>query len=441
MKKTFDSNWNKSEQHLTQKFSEPLFGHSIEFDYKRDIKCLSKVLQNYNINHTLDLDFILRFLSSYKYEKRMILVHGLEYEYDYKIIKMICEQPESSIRLCTLAMVIDPIELYVRDFYDLLISKQTDENNCDILRKLLEILLALNNYDIQKFKEIYENLFKNSLENDIELIHDKKSIMSKLLIQLLEGKRCEVNAHSISVAKTIAGQLYEVRQGTSDIDSDTYTQLFTRDSFSQLAAIFDIYEDKYGQSIQEAIEHQFKNEIEIKCFQDMVEYIRLPNNYYSKILRQALDEIPIDYKTLIRIIIGHQSKDLDEIKLEYSKIYDETLDKTIEDCIDIPGIKHAFIMIITSGKKLLSSHCERAIFGRRNHSSPTNSRLSPTNSRLSPTNSRLSPTNSRLSPTNSRLSPTNSRLSPIIMGGMEIKHRSQEAIDKLAHILKIKRPH
>ncbi|CAF3612828.1 unnamed protein product [Rotaria sp. Silwood1] len=407
MKKTFDNDGNKSEKHLTQNFSSPTFDHSIDFDYKRDIKCLSKILQKCDITHPLDLGFILRFLSSYNWEQRMILVYGLEYEYDYKIINMILEQSESFVRSCTLSMIIGPIELYVRDFHDLLILQRIDKNNCNIFRKLLEILLALNNHDTQKFKETYEKLFKNSVQKDIELIQEQNNIVSKLLIQLLEGKRCEGPVNSVSVAKIIAQQLYEVRQGTSDIDRDTYVQLFTRDTFSQLAAIFDIYEDKYGQSIQEAIEHQLQNQIEINCFQDMVEYTRSPCVYYSKILRQALDETPIDYRTLIRIIIGHENKDLCEIKLEYSKIYDETLDKTIEHRIDIAEIKHTFVMIITNGKILKSPRCGRSFFDRKN---------------------------------NSNLSSL--RISPITTGGIELtKHRSQEAFDKLAHIFKIKHPH
>ncbi|CAM4985116.1 unnamed protein product [Rotaria socialis] len=58
-----------------------------------------------------------------------------------------------------------------------------------------------------------------------------------------------------------------------------------------------------------------------------------------------------------RIIIGHERKDLGEIKLEYSKIYDETLDETIENRVDIEEIKKLFLMIITTGRHATSSNC------------------------------------------------------------------------------------
>ncbi|CAF4806532.1 unnamed protein product [Rotaria sp. Silwood2] len=91
-------------------------------------------------------------MSLYNCAQRVILVHNLEFEYDYKLIDIVLEQPESPIRSCTLAMLIEPIELYVRDFHDLLILKSNDKSNFDISRKLVQILLALDNDDTHKFK-------------------------------------------------------------------------------------------------------------------------------------------------------------------------------------------------------------------------------------------------------------------------------------------------
>jgi annexin A7/11 len=360
--------------------------------------------------HTLDLDYILHFLSSYTCEQRIILVRDLEFEYEYKLIDMVLERPESPMRSCTLAMLIEPIELYVRDFHDLLILKQLNKIDYDISRKLVEILLTLNNDEIQKFKETYEHLFENSVEKDIEIVQGTRSIISNLLIQLLEGKRYEESRHSASIAKTIAQRLYEAGEGRPGIDYDTFIKIFTRDAFAQLSAIFDMYEDKYGRPIQEAIEREFQGQIDIECFQDMVEFTRSPGLFYSKILRQALDQTPIDYVTLIRIIIGHQDKDLFEICLEYSKIYDETLDQTIKTRIDIMEIKRLFVLMITNGHDIMANETDRVLFEYSNNSSPTGSGIISTISSTPTAN------------------------------GMR-RNRSQEAFDKFVNMFKTMRPH
>ncbi len=359
--------------------------------------------------HTLDLDYILHFLSSYTCEQRMILVLDLEFEYEYKLVDMVLARPESPMRSCTLAMLIEPIELYARDFHDLLALKQLNKIP-DISRQLVEILLALNNEDTKKFKETYENLFESSVEKDMEIVQGVDSIISRLLLHLLEGKRYEESGHSTTIAKTIAKRLYQAGEGSPGIDYDTFIKIFTRDAFPQLSAIFDVYEDKYGRPIQEAIQHEFQAQTDIECFQDMVEFIRSPAAYYAKILRQALDKTPVDYQTLIRTIIGHEDKDLCEICLEYSKNYDETLDQTIQNRIDILEIKRLFILIITKGHDITGNDTNQVRFDQSNNTSPTGSGPIPT-------------------------TPTAAHVN-----GMR-RNRSQEAFEKFFGVFKTMRPH
>ncbi|CAF3948824.1 unnamed protein product [Rotaria sp. Silwood1] len=263
---------------------------------------------------------------------------------------MVLEQLESPMCSYTLALLLEPIELYAHHVHDLLILKFQNKSNINILRKLVQILLELNNENIKKFKDIHEDIFESPIETDLHVVQDKESLLSKLIIQLLEGHRNEDITYSVSAAKMIAKKLFETSEDkTSGIDSGIFIKIFTHYAFPQLSAVFDIYEDRYGRSIQAAIQHQCKSQIEVECFQDIVEYTRSPAGYHVKILRQALDQNPVDYITLIRIFIGHEGKDLSEIKLEYSKVFDETLDQTIQDRIDILEIKRLFLTIITIG--------------------------------------------------------------------------------------------
>ncbi|CAF4715607.1 unnamed protein product [Rotaria sp. Silwood1] len=373
----------ESDVFAMRRLSVPLHGHSTGFDYKHTTLHLWKTLTHSVKTHKLDLNFILRFLSSYNCAQRLILVHDLEFEYNYNLIDMVLEQPESPIRSCTLAMLIEPIELYVRDFHDLLILKLNDKSNSDISRKLVQIVLPLDNDDTQKFKETYKNLFENSIETDIEVVQGEKTIISKLLIQLLEGQRNEEPNHSLSATKLIAKKLSEgVEGGKPVIDYDIFIKIFTHDAFAQLSSIFDMYEDQYGCPIQVAIEHQCQSKIEAECFQDIVEYTRSPSGYHAKILRQALDKEPIDYTTLIRTIIGHESKDLCEVKLEYSKMYDETLHQTIEHRIDTAEIKKIFVVIIATGDDLTPRNGEEDCSGDKDSSSSTGAPLNAITSKV-----------------------------------------------------------
>ncbi|CAF3597640.1 unnamed protein product [Adineta steineri] len=373
--KTYDGDLTKMDRRLTRQTTLASFGHPPEFDYKRDAKHLVKILKQCVTAHILDLDSILHFLSTYNCEQRMLIVQNLEYEYNYNLVDMVLERPESPIRSCVLAMLTEPIELYVRHFHDLLTLKLTGKIDGDITRLLIEILLGLSNMDIEKFQESYKNLFENSIDKDIEIVLGEKNLLSKLIIHLLKGKRYEESGNSPSIAKMIAKNFHDVTSDVTTIDDNTIIDIFTCDSFSQLSTIFDIYEDKYGEPIQEAIQRQFHNQIEIECFDDIIEFTRSPSGYYSKSLRQALEKYPIDYMTLIRFIIGHVDKDLDEIKLEYLKNYDEPLDVTIKTRLDNMEIKRTFILIITKEEDITANIGGPVRFDNSNNSSSIGSGL------------------------------------------------------------------
>jgi hypothetical protein len=337
----------------------------------------------------------------------MIIIHDLEYEYSYKLIDMVLERPESPMRSCTVAMLTEPIELYVRDFHDLLLLKQTGKTQDDISRELVEILLALNNDDTRKLRELYELLFGSPIEKDIEIVLGETSIVSKLLIEFVKGKRYEEPSSSTSIAKAIAKKLYEAGEGTPGIDYDTFIKIFSRDAFSQLSAIFDIYEDQYKRPIQEAIEREFQGRSETECFQDIVEFTRSPASYYAKVLREAFNKKPMNYITIIRTIIGHEDKDLAEIKLEYSKIYDETLEHTIQNHVEFAEMKRLFHQIINKGGENTSHDDGPVHFDHANNSSSTASSSAP------------------------GTPPAN---------GMR-RNLSHEAFDKIVHVFKAMRPH
>ncbi|CAF4983511.1 unnamed protein product, partial [Rotaria socialis] len=80
-------------------------------------------------------------------------------------------------------------------------------------KKLVEILLPLDNDDIKKFKESYENLFESPVQKDIEIVQGNESIATNLLKELLEGKRYEASGYSATMAKVIGKKLYEVGEG------------------------------------------------------------------------------------------------------------------------------------------------------------------------------------------------------------------------------------
>ncbi|CAF0995860.1 unnamed protein product [Didymodactylos carnosus] len=298
-----------------------------------------------NVAHTLDIEFILHFLSSFNSEQRLILVRELEFEHEYRLVDLLEAEKDTPLRACTLALILESEELYARNFHDLLQSSYTKHHH-----SLVEILLTLNNADLKKFKDHYEQIYGCTIENDVKNVITSTTIYRDLLLAMLEGQRSEQISHSVTIAKMIAKRLYEAGEGTPGLDHETFIKIFTLDSFSQLSAIFDVYEDKYGKSISIPINQEFQQQIERDSFEDIVQYTRNPAAYFANILHKALNESPIDYTSLIRIIIGHAEKDLHESALEYWKLFDESLEQTIKNKAEEGEIKRLLLTLVTNGR-------------------------------------------------------------------------------------------
>ncbi|CAF1183117.1 unnamed protein product [Didymodactylos carnosus] len=326
-----------------QSSSVTSFNHSFDFDYKRETKNLYKIMKQCTVAHTIDIQYILNFLSSFDSEQRLILVRELEFQHDYKLVDSILAEKDSLLRSCTLALIMESEELYSRNFHDLLHNAYTTH-----YRSLLEILLTMNKEDMKKFKDYYKQIYTCSVESDVKNIVTTPTIFYNLILAMLEEQRSEQISHSATSAKQIAKLLYEAGEGTPGLDHETFIQTFAVDSFSQLSAIFDEYEDKYGKPINVAINQKFTHQIERESFEDIIQYTRNPATYFSNILHKSLNENPIDYTSLIRIIIGHSEKDLCEIALEYSKLF-ELLEQTISKQIETGEIKKLFLKLVTNG--------------------------------------------------------------------------------------------
>jgi hypothetical protein len=103
-------------------------------------------------------------------------------------------------------------------------------------------------------------------------------------------------------------------------------------------------------------------------------------------------------------------KDLQEICLEYSKIYDETLEQTIKTRLDIIEIKRVLVHIVTNGSDTMINDIDQVRFDHSNNSSPTGSGIIANASSLTS------------------------------LTGMR-RNRSQEAFDKFVNVFKTMRPH
>lgn len=75
----------------------------------------------------------------------------------------------------------------------------------------------------------------------------------------------------------------------------------------------------------------------------LVECVQCPTAYFAKQLNKAMKGAGTDDQTLIRIIVSRNEIDLENIKREYEKLFDKTLESDVK-------VKNAlsYLIFITS---------------------------------------------------------------------------------------------
>lgn len=61
-----------------------------------------------------------------------------------------------------------------------------------------------------------------------------------------------------------------------------------------------------------------------------VECVQSPPTFFAKKLRKAMEGAGTDDQTLIRIIVSRSEIDLGNIKREYERLYDKTLESSVK---------------------------------------------------------------------------------------------------------------
>uniref|UniRef100_A0AC34G2M4 Annexin n=1 Tax=Panagrolaimus sp. ES5 TaxID=591445 RepID=A0AC34G2M4_9BILA len=211
-----------------------------------------------------------------------------------------------------------PVRFDAQQLHKAMAGLGTNEN------VLIEILVTRNNAQINELKQVYQEIFKQSLEKDIigdtsgafqrllvslcmgsrdeshhtdslkanqdawklnraeifkqslekDIIGDTSGAFQRLLVSLCMGSRDESHHTDSLKANQDAWKLNRAGEQKLGTDEDVFNKIFATQNYSQLRLVFEEYEKVTKHSIEKAIEAEFSGSIKdgllgiIKCIRN-----------------------------------------------------------------------------------------------------------------------------------------------------------------------------
>lgn len=192
---------------------------------------------------------------------------------------------------------------------------------------LIEILCTRDKISITNIKKSYMEEYKTELSEDLNKLSNVR--FRQFLISMITEERSEVT-DDMETAKLLQQQLFDAARDNSGVTvEDEMMGILTKNSYPMLRLAFWEYFNVHDEEYQNVIDTKFPEELK-GVMKTVYVSIMSPPIFFAKELNSAISGAGTDDPKLIRLVVSRAEIDMENIKEEYEKLYNKTLELAIK---------------------------------------------------------------------------------------------------------------
>ncbi|KAM3957153.1 annexin B10 isoform 3-T3 [Aphomia sociella] len=271
-----------------------------------------------------DEDTIVQILTSRSNAQRQAISQAFTHEFGRDIIEDLKSELGGHFEDVIVALMLPPEEYLCKELHHCMEGLGTDEH------ALIEILCTRTKREIAAIVEAYERLYNRPLAEHMcsETSGDFRRLLTLIVTSAHQGARDEEAGVDAGRAQEAAQALYDAGEAKWGTDEEVFNKILAHESFAQLRQIFEEYKNISGRTIEQAIKAELDGELK-EAMSAIVECVESAAAWFAGRLRAAMQGLGTDDRTLIRIVVSRSEIDLGDIKAEYERLYDKTLESEI----------------------------------------------------------------------------------------------------------------
>lgn len=270
----------------------------------------------------------------------MEIVKTFKTNYGKDLIKEVKGETDGKFRDLLVLLMEPTIELYTTELHNALSKIGTDEDT------LYDIMPVLTNREMKEVSALYDQKFSRTLEK--QLMDDLDGGLRRLMVALSIGNRDESQITNVLSARADAQTIKSIVVA-GETEEIAVNQILCQRNFEQIKLIAQEYEKLAGHSLDDGIKDRFSGDYQ-RGLKSVLRYALNPHAFFASRLHKAMAGVGTNNKSLNRIIVTRCEIDMENIKAEFQKMYNDSLRSFIKG--DTSGdYKHALYMLINEREK------------------------------------------------------------------------------------------